>query len=153
MLTQQEANILIAMEKTIINARALSFPSSGHRKDYDLLSTDNREKFILSVVRSGKIKPNKCSYSERYKNAIILLRIDNDGRPHINPDGQEVPCPHLHIYREGDHDRWAYPLPDSFSNSPDLIQTFIDLLNYSNVINTNNLHIIMEGGMFDDDSS
>ncbi len=39
------------------------------------------------------------------------MRLDLDGPPHRNPDGVEVPCPHLHVYREGFGDKWAMPAP------------------------------------------
>ena len=31
-----------------------------------------------------------------------------------DPDDEEIPCPHLHLYREGFGDRWAMPLPHGF---------------------------------------
>ena len=32
------------------------------------------------------------------------------GSPHTNPDDQIIGGTHLHIYKEGFDDRWAYPI-------------------------------------------
>jgi hypothetical protein len=37
------------------------------------------------------------------------MRLDLDGPPHRNPDDEEIPWPHLHVYREGYGDKWASP--------------------------------------------
>jgi hypothetical protein len=46
------------------------------------------------------------------------MRLDLDGPPHTNPDGQEIPCPHLHVYREGFGTKWALPLPTDYLEPP-----------------------------------
>ena len=54
--------------------------------------------------------------------------------PHRSPDDVEVASPHLHIYREGYGDKWAFPLPaDSFPNMNDLWLTLEDFMRYCNV--------------------
>ena len=44
-----------------------------------------------------------------------------------------VPCPHLHIYREGYGVKWAYPVPSDFTNTTDLVRTLQDFLRYCKV--------------------
>lgn len=64
----------------------------------------------------------------------ILLRLDVNGPAHTNPDGTIVPTPHLHIYREGYDDKWAFPVPpdlDISSGQPD--QILINFLRYCGV--------------------
>jgi hypothetical protein len=63
----------------------------------------------------------------------ILLRLDVDGPPHTNPDGTEVPTPHLHVYREGYGDKWALPLPAAFTDTGNLVNTLREFLRYCNV--------------------
>jgi hypothetical protein len=63
----------------------------------------------------------------------ILLRLDIDGPPHVNPDGVEVPSPHLHVYREGYGDKWAEPAPADFSDTSNLPRTLEDFLKYCKV--------------------
>jgi hypothetical protein len=71
---------------------------------------------------------SKCTYQERYAVIEILLRLDIDGPPHQNPDGVDVPCPHLHVYREGYGAKWAMPLPADFTNPSDLVVIHYDRL-------------------------
>jgi hypothetical protein len=60
----------------------------------------------------------------RARQVVVLVRLDLAGPTHRNPDGEEVPCPHLHLYREGYGDKWAKPLPaDIFSAPTDLWAT------------------------------
>jgi hypothetical protein len=67
---------------------------------------------------------------------INLFRIDIEGPPHTNPDSTEVPCPHIHIYKEGYDDKWAYPLASEINtNTDDLVQVLIDFLEYNNIHN------------------
>ena len=74
---------------------------------------------MLDIAR-GNIKLKKCTFQNRARKTIVLLRLDWDGPNHQNPDGEWIVSPHIHIYREGFGDKWAYPLPpDSFTNVSD----------------------------------
>ncbi len=68
-----------------------------------------------------------------------MFRIDIGGPPHQNPNGIDVPCPHIHVYKyDGTPhiENWAFPLEDKLPTcSDDLVQVFIDLLLYNNVEN------------------
>lgn len=110
MLSQKQVDDLLAMLKLLTKAGPIEFPQSGSFKQFDVKSDDGREAFIIDVNRRGKIKATKCTYQERYQVVEILLRLDVDGPPHENPDGTVVPCPHMHVYREGYAAHWAFPL-------------------------------------------
>jgi hypothetical protein len=122
-LTQVEADNLIAMEKQRVDDKDWLFPSPGDRVAIPLTSLDKRESFMLDVTRA-QIKLTKATYQTRARQVIILMRLDLDGPTHRNPDGVEIPCPHLHIYREGFGDKWASPAPvDRYANTLDLSST------------------------------
>src|ERR1035437_20984 len=124
-LTQDEADRLMAMQKRAADEKDWLFPVPGDRIAIPLTSLDKRENFILDVTRA-QIKITKATYQNRARTAIILIRLDLDGPPHTNPDGAEVPCPHLHIYREGYGDKWAIPAPPAtYTNTADLFTTFV----------------------------
>lgn len=106
-IMQADADALIAMEKQRVDDKQWLFPAEGGRLAIPLASSDNRENFMLDVTR-GRIKFRKASYQSRARQAIVLMRLCLDGAPHRNPDGQELACPHLHIYREGYGDKWAF---------------------------------------------
>ena len=88
---------------------------------------------MLDVSR-GRIDLTKGTYQNRSRQVIVLVRLDFGGQPHCNPDGQEIPLHHLHIYREGYGDKWAVPvLADQFSNISDLWQTLQDFMIFCNI--------------------
>jgi hypothetical protein len=80
--------------------------------------------------------------------SIILVRLDISGPPHKNPPdspapldylepfiGNEIECPHLHIYVENFDDKWAIPIPkNKFSEPEKLEKTLNDFFNYCNVV-------------------
>jgi hypothetical protein len=134
MLAQTEADRLIEVLKRIENPRSFHFPQKGEQQAIDVVSIDGKEKFIVDINRSA-IKITKCTYQNRYRKDTILLRLDIGRGPHTNPDGSSIDCPHLHIYKEGYEDRWAYPLPDLFSAEENLITKLIEFLEYCKVNN------------------
>jgi hypothetical protein len=119
-LSQTEADALLAMAKHWQSDIPWSYPKPSKRISLLLSSDDGREEFILDVWRAG-IRLTKGSYQNRSRNVLILARIDIDGAPHRNPDDSEVPGTHLHVYREGFGDKWAFALPaDRFPPPHDL---------------------------------
>jgi hypothetical protein len=111
-ITQAEADALIAMEKHRADDKQYLFPIPGEQLAMPLMSFDKRETFMLDITRS-QIKLTKVTYQNPARQ-VILLRLDLNGPPHRNPDDTEIPCPHLHIYREGYGDKWAVPAPVEF---------------------------------------
>ena len=107
-LTQAEADALISMEKQCVGSRTWTFPTPGDQLRVDLISPDRREKFLLTVNRRF-INIAKRSYQTLARAVVVLVRLDY-GAPDTNPDGERVPSPHLHRYREGYGDRWAEPI-------------------------------------------
>jgi hypothetical protein len=44
-------------------------------------------------------------------------------------------CPHLHLYREGFGDKWAFPVPpEVFSDVENLWQALQDFMRFCNII-------------------
>lgn len=133
-LTQVEADTLIATPKVRADDNAWSYPGTGGSLIIPLTSEDRRENFLLDIAR-GRIELRKGKYQMRGHQIIVLVRLDFGGAPHRNPDGVDIPCPHLHVYREGFGDKWAYPVPtDRFPNLADLWQTLFDFMGYCNVV-------------------
>ena len=147
MLAQSEANALIAIPKRRANEDVYDFPCGGGYLRIPIISEDGRESFLLDVNR-GKIRLTKCTFQERYQDIFILARLDVGGAPHSNPEvasvplnyldpynGQEIQCPHLHIYVEGFNAKWAIPVPvESFSRTNDLGGTLDDFFRYCNIV-------------------
>lgn len=140
-LAQDEAEILMAMEKRPVDQREWMFPNPGEQIVIPLTSTDRRENFLLDVTRF-QIKLTKATFQNRARVAIILYRLDIDGAPHRNPDGEEIPCPHLHTYREGFGDKWAIPAPiEKFPDTSDLFSTLNAFMQHCNVTELPNIQM------------
>jgi hypothetical protein len=133
LLTQAEADSLIAVEKHCTEKRILLFPEPGGKLSVALTSADRRENFFLDATRA-QIKLSKATYQTRARQTIILMRLDIDGPPHRNPDGEEVPCPHVHMYREGYADKWAYPAPsEQYPDLGDLFSALEAFMRHCNI--------------------
>ena len=133
MITQQEANELLAMEKVVVSGKPLALPTSG-KKSWNLESNDGTEKFIIDVWR-GKIEIARYTINHRYRKEIVLARVCVNNKPHMNPDREFISEPHLHLYREGFGDRYAIPLPKDYFSSPDnIVCTVREFLVYCNVL-------------------
>lgn len=139
-LSENEIDVLLKTEKHCIETKKYSFPQLGGKISIPLFSENKQEEFLLDISRS-RIEVSKTTYQNRARKTIILLRLDIGSAPHRNPDGQEISSPHLHIYKEGYGDKFAYPLPKEFnlcSDSIDYLNTFMD---YCNIVLKPNIDI------------
>lgn len=133
MLTQVEADILIAMQKTFSELVTITLPA-GTDQTHELIGADKKERFLLDLSR-GTIRLSKVKFQTRGKIAIVLVRLDVDGSPHSNPDGSYIGRTHIHLYREGFDDKWAYPIdPAIFTSPTDINETFRSFCGYCNII-------------------
>ena len=132
-LSQGEADALMAMDKVRADETAWSLPDLGGGVSIPLKSVDGREQFLLDV-RRGRIDLRKNTFQERARAVVVLVRLDLGGALHRNPDGAEVLSPHLHVYREGYGDKWAVPAPvGRFPAPQDAWRTLNDFMAYCNV--------------------
>jgi hypothetical protein len=139
-VTQAEADALIAMPKIRANENVWNFPGPGGSVSVPLLSENKRENFLLDVSR-GQINLLKATYQNRARQVVILVRLDVNGSPHYNPDGVRLLCPHLHLYREGFGDKWAFPLPgNQFLSIEDRWETLQDFMDYCNITHPPHFH-------------
>ena len=111
MLTQSEADALIALEKHLTrDAEEIHFPFPGSTETIELMSDDGRERFFLDMER-GRLG-NKWKLQLRYRSIYILVRVDINGPGHVNPRnaphrylsrhaGRLIPTPHIQRYVEG----------------------------------------------------
>lgn len=143
-MTQAEADGLVSMEKHRLSDVRLDFPGPGSRLAIQLQSPDRRELFTIDISRST-VKLTKGTFQNRARQVIILRRLDIDGAPHRNPDGAEIPCPHLHIYKEGYADKWAIPAPvELLPTDGTLYSALVSFMNHCNITH----QPIIEKGLF-----
>lgn len=133
MLTQADADNLIAMQKTFEDRSPISMHPGA---DYSrvLIGADLHERFLMDVWR-GTVRISKARLQTRARKVVVLVRVDVNGAPHTNPDGTILNGTHIHIYREGYEARWAYPLNrSSFVDPIDNPRLVGDFCQYCNVV-------------------
>jgi hypothetical protein len=124
MLSQPEADQFIAMKKHFVRAPATISIPPGIDETYELSDPDDRERFLLDIWR-GTLRLTKLKFQNRARTVVVLVRLDIDGAPHTNPDGRRLSGTHLHLFKEGFDDKWAYPVdPSAFSLLSDPGTTF-----------------------------
>jgi hypothetical protein len=132
-LTDSEARALIGLEKVRVDEKLYQYPQLSESLAIPLASVDHGERFILDII-PGKRVSGKVTYQNRARSCVVLVRLDLGGPPHVNPDGSELSCPHIHIYREGYGTRWAYPVNSAeFSGFPCIWDVLSDFMNYCNI--------------------
>jgi hypothetical protein len=112
MLTQAEADQFMQMVKHFLRPQATISIPPGTDDSYELAGPNDRERFLLDVWR-GTLRLSKLRFQNRVQTVVVLVRLDVDGAPHTNPDGQRLSGTHLHIFKEGSDDKWAYPIDPS----------------------------------------
>lgn len=142
-LTRQKAKELLMLNKYFLGHESFEFPHLGGELCIPLHSKDRREEFILDVSR-GNISLAKNKFQTRAHRVVILARLDLGGASHRNPDGQEIDCPHLHVYREGFETKWAIPLPSEFGDREGVLDLMDAFLDYCHVIDKP----VIRGGLF-----
>lgn len=132
-LSQEFAEYLIGMEKHVSEDALYEIPESD-KVQIPLTSVDGSEFFILDIEKGGRINIKRGKLQNRVRQNIVLLRLDFGGAaPHDNPDGARVDSPHLHIYKEGWADKWAYPVPGVFDNFDDFWHVLENFMRYCNI--------------------
>ncbi len=130
-LTDFEASHLRGMEKHRKSEDMYKYPDLCGGISIPLVSANKKEEFSLAISR-GHIDISRNSFVNVARKAIPLVRLDLAGGMHHNPDGTEIPLPHIHIYKEGFALKWAYPLPKDFANCnsvPEYLDKFMDFCN------------------------
>lgn len=132
LITQSEADALIKMEKIRVDHRSYQFPQIRGKLIIPLLSRDGRNKFILDMNISQLTV--KATYQNRSRVTIILVRLDLTSGKHTNPDGQVINGAHLHLYKEGFADKWAFPVPSHFSSLGNFLLTLDEFMDYCHIV-------------------
>jgi hypothetical protein len=133
MLTQAEADQLMQTTKHFVRGPATISIPPGVDDTYELAGPGDRETFFLDVWR-GTLRLTKLRFQNRVRTVVVLARLDIAGAPHTNPDGQRLSGTHLHLFKEGYDDRWAYPVdPNTFTLVNDPGKTFQEFCAFCNI--------------------
>lgn len=132
-MTKEEARLFLEAEKHVKNNVPYDFPVPGKQLCVELFAKNPRAEFLLDISR-GHIKLTKHTFQNRVFKAIVLARLDIDGNPHRNPDGEEIGKTHIHLYDEDFGDKWAYSLPSCFTDPSDIFLTLDQFMDFCHII-------------------
>lgn len=128
MLTQQQADRLLAMLKEAVRRDAFTWWAGEGQEEAVHSVEDGKLQFILFLTRN----PFEIRLHFRTRDRHIgLARIDN-AHQHHNPDGTEIiGQPHLHLFREGYGNQlpWAEPIDWYDTTNPtQTLNRFLDII-------------------------
>lgn len=132
-ITQSEYNFLMGQEKVFYDPISpIQLGPAPIQWTRQINSTVNKEMFLLDFYR-GSFELSKYTLNKRHRQTIILLRYDSAGR-HTNPDGVTFEGRHVHLYREGFNDKFAFPVSEIGVTDTDTIETvFNKIMHFCNV--------------------
>lgn len=143
-LNQAEADYLLRVEKVRITEEPYDSPGIAGSLELPIAARDGREDFLLNIIR-GRISLTKCVFQLRARIVVVLARLDIDGPAHQNPDGTILGCPHIHLYREGFGDKWAFDAAKlNLSKSDRLDDVYHKFCDFCSIIEPP----ILQGGLF-----
>jgi hypothetical protein len=139
-LLQQEADRLVAAPKFLILRPHRGTSSIANGIDfklgidlvYQVFTTDLSRSFYLDLTR-----PKRNPKLQLRASMEVLVRLNVRGSSHRNPDGTRLGGTHIHLYRQGEDDDWAYTLnPADFSNPADPLTALSEFCVYCNIDST-----------------
>lgn len=142
-ITQTEYDFLMKQDKvfddTASPVKLGPAPIQWSRK---INSTSSKEIFLLDFYR-GDFELSKYTINKRYRQTVIMLRYDNGGR-HTNPDGVTFEGRHVHLYKEGFNDKFAFPVSEIGVNDTDTMETvFNKIMHFCNINRLPNIEVTM----------
>ena len=130
----------IKKKKKIFTDAIITLPVQGSKHVYHVTDKLQKEKFFVDANRSGTISLGKIKIQERHTPYTILVRLEIDAPPHINPDGSKIGRDHIHIYSQGYGDRWAFDLSSfqdaHFNQCKNFYDYFVEFCQYCNIEKT-----------------
>jgi len=135
-VTQEEADYLMQLDKKFVKDDPIVVGHFPFKVICELVSADGRERFHLDLWHSS-LRLKKYTYQNRARVVIPLVRLDiGDTLEHTNPDEVHLCGSHIHLYREGCDDKFAFPLSSyPFSDPDDMITTLTEFASFCHIVN------------------
>jgi hypothetical protein len=128
-LTQTLAEKYLNSPKRLKNKNSLTLNAEFKINGEELISDEYGDIFKLDL-RKNKIELQVMNCNTRANECFVLARLCVNDREHKNPDGTKIGETHLHIYKEGYNDRFAYDPKkygfSNFDNVPALLIQFVE---------------------------
>lgn len=116
----------------------LTLPGANEASSVPIGAVNSRETFSLDISRKSTIVLSRKKLQERLvPNNDLMIRLEIDSKPHMNPDGTKVSRNHIHIFKEGYGLSWAYELSQFsdilFKETDNFNTVFYDFCKYCNI--------------------
>ena len=134
MLSQSEAEGLIAVRKVFIERTPLTVNRPFNEQRQLRSDREPYETFYLNITQTA-IEFGRYSTVTRFFQIPLIRACVNPDYVHPNPDGTEVKGSHIHIYKEGFLDRFAYPLSERGFTETAMVPFIRAFLTYCNIEN------------------
>jgi len=133
-ISQLEFEFLMGQNKKFKTDEEIEVGPAPLKWTRELNSLESQDAFLVDYSR-GKIQLLKFTLNKRFRQTICLLRLDTIGR-HTNPDGTLFDGPHIHIYRDGYDDKFAFPIETVGIKDPtNICNTIKEFLEFCNIRN------------------
>lgn len=133
-ISQLEFEFLMGLNKKFATGQELEIGPAPMKWTREINSLDSHDTFLIDYNR-GRIQLLKFTVNKRYRQTICLIRLDSVGR-HTNPDGKVFDGPHIHFYRDGYDDKFAFPIEDAGIKDPTNVENSIkEFLEFCNIRN------------------
>ncbi|HBY69669.1 MAG TPA: hypothetical protein DEG69_19165 [Flavobacteriaceae bacterium] len=142
-ITQSDFDIFIKEEKVFSDLiKPLTLSPAPINWTREIKAINSKNIYLLDFYR-GSFELSRYTYNKRFRQSIILIRYDSGGR-HTNPDGVSFDGPHVHIYKEGFNDKFAYPISElSINNNFSMEEVLNKLLQFCNVTKRPSIEVPM----------
>lgn len=133
-MIQEEYENLMLQEKAFADTITLiEISPAPIRWTKEIRCKKTSDKFLLDFYR-GSFELAKYTANKRFRQTLIMFRYDNAGR-HTNPDGESFDGPHVHLYREGFNDKFAFPVSKiDIREDESMEDKFRKILHFCNII-------------------
>ncbi len=92
-----------------------NFPRQNEFITLNAQGSQTQNNYLIDINKK-QATLERVTFQGRHRVNIILLRMDIGTKPHTNPDKTLISGNHIHIYKDGYHDTFAYELNDPVLN-------------------------------------
>lgn len=120
-LEQEKAEEYLNVRKKFRNMSKINLNQPFEKTE--VLFSDLHGDIFKLDLKQGVIELKMFTFNNRAQDCFVLCRLDIDDKVHKNPDGHKINEPHIHFYKEGFGDKFAYPASQfNFTDCSDVLK-------------------------------
>ncbi len=131
-LDQAMADGLIATRKVFIDKKPLTVNRPYNEQKELRSERDPYEVFYLNITQTAIEFGRYFTVTRFFQTPLVRACLDPDA-VHPNPDGTKIKGAHIHLYRQGYKDRFAYPLSEKGFTNTEIVPFLKEFLKFCNI--------------------